>query len=137
MKIRNNIKNKSELLYDGLMSGIDKIYQVEAINKIITFNICDLEKNYFQDLLQNLNKTDMNRIIEEGEIKNTTPDYFLDFMSKEEYEKLLPTMQYYRSESHLGLNYLIKNNLLLLFTLGEKQPSRWILILEGIWLIDN
>ena len=137
MKIKNNIKNKSELLYDGLISGIDKNYQLEFNNNVITFKISDVEKNYFQDLLQCLNKTDVNRIIQEGEIKNSIPDYFLNFMPKDEYDKLLTTMQYYKSENHLGLNYLLNDNFLLLFTLGEKQPSRWVLILEGVWGLDK
>jgi hypothetical protein len=131
MKIARFIQNNTQILYDGLYPDLRKEFNVSIDDLEITFTISEIEDNSFQNL--KFQEEDLKIIVKEGCLKNSPPDYYLNFMSKEEFENVKLNTQYYLSEHHLGLNYLIKDNFLLLFTYGEKQPLRWILILEGIW----
>lgn len=133
MKLGKNISNKPTLLYDGLFSKINNEYKITVHNGILPFNLMDVSKNSLQNLFQNLSEEDKKRVIKEGQLKNELPSYYKNFITEEEYNKLALTAPYFKSEMHLSLNYLIKENFLILFTYGEKQPSRWILVVEGIW----
>lgn len=134
MKIDKLISNKPQVLYDDIYMDEDQEFNlIIEEEKNIKFKISDLINNSFKSIEDFLSKTDLSTIVEKGEIKNNVPEYIKRLISENEYADLMKNVKYYKSESHLGLNYLIKNNLLLLFTYGEKQPSRWMLILENVW----
>jgi hypothetical protein len=137
MKLMKSISNKPDILYDGLQDGIAKDYQLKIDDREILFNIPEILDGNFQDLFKNMSESDAKKIIAENGLINDLPEYYIRIMSKEEYSKLSQTANYHKSEYHLQLNYLIRNDYLMLFTYGEKQPSRWILILEGVWQIGN
>ncbi|WP_126651689.1 hypothetical protein [Chryseobacterium aureum] len=136
MKIDKLIDNKSQVLYDGICAELNHEFNIILGEENITFKISDLINNSFKNIEDFLSKNDLEIIVEKGEIKNNIPGYIKRLISENEYADLMKNANYYKSESHLGLNYLMKNNLLLLFTYGEKQPSRWILILENVWKIQ-
>ncbi|WP_315056641.1 hypothetical protein [Chryseobacterium indoltheticum] len=135
MKIDKLIDNKSQVLYDGFCAELNQEFNIIIGEENIAFKISDLINNSFKNIKDFLSKNDLEIILEKGEIKNNVPEYIKRFISENEYTDLIKNANYYKSESHLALNYFVKNDLLLLFTYGEKQPSRWILILENVWKI--
>lgn len=135
MRINQFISNKSEILYDSIAMDEDKEYKVLIGNENLFFKVSEIMNNDFKKIIQKFNDNDFKEIVEKGGLKNEVPSYFRKFLSEKDYQGL--DTNYYKSENHLGLRYLIKKDYLLIFTFGEKQPSRWILVLEGIWKINE
>ncbi len=117
------IENNSKIIYDGLFEEINKkelIIQVEE-------EIVNISPYIFlQDKLKNLKelrliipKDKFDIIIREGGFK----------------EMAIKSLGYYKSYEYLHCEYIIIGNKLYIFSFGEKQPSLWYIILEGIWKI--
>lgn len=126
MPLRNiNASTSSKRLFDGLEKDfLDKTFVIEVPGLGIVYFKDEEFNTYqgidFQEIKENLNKQSFKLLLETGEFKiGSSSD-----------------LGYYKTEEHLPLEYFIKNGYLFVFTFGEKQPSRWILVLDGIWKIN-
>jgi hypothetical protein len=120
MKIKN-IESKSKILFGGLFKNIPPDYFEININfEKIRINSKIFIKNELKnlkDLSYLISSEEFNKIINEGKFK----------------EMDIKSLGYYKSYQDMYLEYIALDNNLLVFTYGEKQPSLWIIILEGIW----
>lgn len=130
--LKKHLENK-KVLFDGVFTN--EIYSPKSISlssgKILNFSPKDFEGKKLKIFFTEISEEDKQRILSEGDISNTPPSYLSQYMKEDDLKSL--NYEYYSSEPHLNVEYLIKDNFLLLFTFGEKQPSRWVLVLEGVW----
>ncbi len=115
----------NKYLYDGFERGFfDKKFQIEVDGEqsvtITSLEFSSYKGKDFKNLEGAIDSKSFNTIIKEGGFKKRTP----------------ASLGYFCKEEHISIEYFIKGNYLLAFTYGEKQPSRWILVLEGIWKIE-
>ncbi len=137
IKILKNKKVTVKRLYDSddyRGQYTQKSIQL-ADGELITFTPTEFSSKSFKSLLTELEPSDRERIIKEGSFSNKPPEYYKAIMNKEDFNKL--QLDYYGSESGMGLTYSIIYNYLLVTTIGEKQPGRWIVIIEGVWEISD
>ncbi|MDB5089346.1 MAG: hypothetical protein JWR09_3340 [Mucilaginibacter sp.] len=106
------------LIFDGPESEIlDKSFNQAGISAPIRFD--DFANNNFEDLQQVINNDDFESIVKTG---GFVPDRgFLNL---------------YKNSDGLRLYYYKKNNTIIVLAYGEFQPGRYMLYMEGVWLID-
>ncbi|WP_149244345.1 hypothetical protein [Dyadobacter sp. 32] len=108
-------------LFDGIETNLKNVrfeIQVDQ-NKVIMFNssdFCNYLGKDFEFLREEMSDAIFYSIIQEFDFKLRNP----------------PSLGYYKTEQHLSLEYFVREHYLFIFTFGEKQPSRFILVLEGI-----
>ena len=137
MKILNNKKVAINRLYDSddyTGQFTQKDIQL-ADGKIISFAPNDSDFKSLKTLLNKLESSDKERIIREGSFSNRPPEYYRALMDKNEFDNL--ELDYYGTETLMGLIYSIIDNHLVVITMGEKQPGRWIVVVEGVWEVSN
>ncbi|MBL4560318.1 MAG: hypothetical protein JKX79_04980 [Labilibaculum sp.] len=136
MKLLEKYNFPSQTIYDG-------IYDSEQIFKEYNIQITDLLKTAFclndattydiDVLLESLSEKDKEWFFNEEKLKNTPPSCWKSRMSESDFNTM--KFDYYKRDYHLPIKYLQKDDLIFIYTYGEKQPSRWILIIESIWKI--
>jgi len=110
-------------LYDGLeREFVNKQFKIEIDEKQITFSSLEFSSyqgKYFKNLEKILDSKFFDTMIKEGGFKRRIP----------------ASLGYFSKEEHLSIEYFTRGGYIFVFTFGEKQPSRWILVLEGVWEI--
>jgi len=118
------IESNSKVIFGGLFGEINKenfkIQDEEEIVNISPHIFLGNELKNLNELKLILSKHQFDRIISEGEFK------VMDVKS----------LGYYKSYKDLYCEYIIIGNKIYIFSFGEKQPSLWFIILEGIWKIE-
>ena len=109
-----------QLLFDGIDSGFyeyvfhDESYCVEHIKSD------DIYDNYFRLLLPMIGEESFKQILTQGQFMKYSDEYS------------------FKGSDKLPLRYFIcsKSNKILIFALGEFQPGRYKIYLDGVWQID-
>lgn len=107
------------LLFDGPESDIiNKYFDPGAGINIGTIQFDDFVNNNFEDLRQIIGDGDFESIVKTG---GFIPDGgFLNL---------------YKNSDNLRLYFCKKNNVIIVFAYGEFQPARYLLYLEGTWIL--
>ena len=114
-------KKAKSLIFDGPESEIlNKVFDLSretAVSTAIKFG--DFANNNFEDLQQVINNDDFESIVKTG---GFAPDGgFLNL---------------YKNSENLRLYYYKKGNTIVVFAYGEFQPFRYMLYMEGVWVLD-
>lgn len=109
------IANK-KYLYDGLEN--QELYATIFTENGLQFKLPEILDNNIKDLKNQIPTEDFLTIVKESGFQSTE-----NLISKD----------FYQSEEGLSLYYVIKENLLYIFSFGEKQPARYILNTESVW----
>jgi hypothetical protein len=120
-----------QLLYDGLESQQlydDEIFTIHGskftLSKILGNNILELKT-----LISN---HDFLQLIAESEFQTNENSEFRKAFK--DLPHVFDDSEFYLSKDDgLALYYAITDNLLYLFSYGEKQPARYMLYSEGVW----
>lgn len=116
--MKNNI-NKI-ILYDGVFENGLQNRVFSASN--ITFKLSDIVSNEFVKLKNN--KHLFSEIVKYFDFQNKQENSFLKHFKEMEFD-------FYQSKDGLSLYFLEIENVLYIFSFGEKQPGRYVLNLEG------
>ena len=116
-KSLSQISNISIKLFDGFEDALYKQkFEIRVIERNIILNTLELLDNKFKNLSFLLGGESKLKIAKDKGFK---------------YENgLFPG---YSGTDGLDIYYLISNSQLLIFSMGEYQPSRYILYFEGAW----
>lgn len=130
MRILKNKTVVNSRLYDS--DNYNELYTQKNIQlsdgRILSFTPNDADFKYLKFLFNQLELSDKERIIKEGRFSNKQPAYL-----KTENDVNTLHVDYYGTETLMGLKYSIIENYLVVITMGEKQPGRWIIVVEGVW----
>lgn len=118
------IKNK-ELLFDGAEN--QELHTIAFKITKDSFKLSEISKNKFEGLKNYILEEDFLIIIKQCRFQTNENSDF------QKYFKDFDFGEYYKSEENLEVYYFIKNDILYVFSFGEKQPARYMLYLEGIW----
>jgi hypothetical protein len=116
------LSNSTTKLFDGLEENLfGQKFEVLAVSRGRTLvNPSMLDKNKFKSLAPLIGEKAVNMIVESKHFK---------------YEGgLFPG---YVGTDNLDLYYLLVENTLLIFSLGEYQPARYIFYFEGAWQVSS
>ncbi|HCN51477.1 MAG TPA: hypothetical protein DIT10_20725 [Chryseobacterium sp.] len=108
-----NFRHTKQKLFDGEEAeGLQKAFDIDYKKTSIT----DFYNNPLSALKKEIDDESFDKVIEES--KFTLINSYTDT---------------YVSEERLEVYYLIRNELIYLFSYGEYQPGRYMLFLEGVW----
>ncbi|BAP32485.1 uncharacterized protein CHSO_3448 [Chryseobacterium sp. StRB126] len=115
-----NMVKKAEIARQKLFDGdeekcLKEVFEIK--NQIIT--LTDLYNNPLRALQKSIDDETYYTVIKEGNF-----NLINSFNEK------------YLSEEGLEVYYLIRNELIYLFSYGEYQPGRYMLFLEGLWYYE-
>lgn len=111
-----NFRQTKQKLFDGDEGEcLQKVFQVDD-QKI---SLTDFYNNPLRALKKEIDAESFDKVIEESKF-NLINNY----------------NEIYTSEEGLEVHYLIKNEMIYLFSYGEYQPGRYMLFLEGLWYYE-
>jgi hypothetical protein len=110
-----------KLIHDG---SDTEIYDLALVSdgKFI-MKLKGILNNNFSDIKKTLNEDQINHIIQESDFNDTT---FAKYFNQEFDQRLV-------SDEELDLYFYKTSDKIYVFSFGEKQPSRYLLYLEGVW----
>jgi hypothetical protein len=109
-----------KIIYDGILTDNDYV-KIRNIGEI-KFSIPEITSNHFSQEMG----TEYYDIVKKFDFKKNDDDFSKYFQSIP-----LPDENIYLSNEGLTLYYLWKNNIIYIFSFGEKQPGRYQLYYEG------
>lgn len=111
-----NFRQTKQELFDGdERECLQKVFQVDD-QKI---SLTDFYNNSLRALKKEIDAESFDKVIEESK-----------FNQINNYNEI------YTSEEGLEVHYLIRNEMIYLFSYGEYQPGRYMLFLEGVWYYE-
>ncbi len=111
-----NFRQTKQKLFDGDEGEcLQKVFQVDDQKVSLT----DFYNNPLRALKKEIDAESFDKVIEESKF-NRINNY----------------NEIYTSEERLEVHYLIKNEMIYLFSYGEYQPGRYMLFLEGVWYYE-
>lgn len=113
-----------KIIYDGILTD-DEYVKIRNIGEI-KFSIPEITANHFNQEIG----TEYYNIVKKFDFKKSNDDFSKYFQSIP-----LPDEDIYLSDEGLTLYYLRKNNIIYIFSFGEKQPGRYQLYYEGIYTL--
>jgi hypothetical protein len=116
-----NYKKAKSLIFDGSEQEIlHKTFDLSHETALgITIKLNDFANNTLENLQGIISSPDFEFIIKTGAF--VTDGGFLNL---------------YKDSNNLRLYYHKKGNTILVFAYGEFQPGRYMLYLEGFWIVD-
>jgi hypothetical protein len=116
-----NYKKAKSLIFDGPEQEIlHKTFDLSRETNLSTaIKLNDFANNTLEDLRDAISATDFEFIIKTGAF--VTDGGFLNL---------------YKGSNNLRLYYYKKGNTIVVFAYGEFQPGRYMLYLEGFWILD-
>ena len=116
-----NYKKAKSLIFDGPEQEI--LHKTFDLSRETTLNTAikldDFANNTLEDLQDAISAADFEFIIKTGAF--VTDGGFLNL---------------YKGSNNLRLYYHKKGNTIVVFAYGEFQPGRYMLYLEGFWIVD-
>lgn len=115
------IEGKKAKLYDGDELGIrNSKFSIEVNSSSFKINIFDFYNNPLRNIINIISENDL-RIIVSSQGFIETKKLFID----------------YKSTNNLDIYYCKQDNFIFLFSMGEFQPTRYMIFLEAIWTLDE
>ena len=116
-----NYKKAKSLIFDGPEQEIlHKTFNLSRETTLTTaIKLNDFANNTLEDLQDAISAADFEFIIKTGAF--VTDGGFLNL---------------YKGSNNLRLYYHKKGNTIVVFAYGEFQPGRYMLYLEGFWIVD-
>jgi hypothetical protein len=111
----NLISLDRKLLYDGLDEGFYQFVFNPQIPGLPSIATDDFDENYFQKLIPLIGPQAFSQLLQEGDFMKNSNEYA------------------FKGTDKLSLRFLLRGNTLLVFAMGEFQPNRYKIYLEGIW----
>lgn len=110
-----------QLLFDGLSDGFYEYVFHNDTYCVKTISVDDIYDNYFHLLLPLIGEESFNQILTQG--------HFMEYSDKYSF----------KGSDKLSLRYFIcdKSAKILIFALGEFQPDRYKIYLDGVWNVEN
>ncbi len=114
------VKTSKEQLFDGgEREFYELILKVPTIDEL-SFATSDFYSNPIERLEEQVDSQLFNQIKNEGGFAKST-SFLENYVGKDE----------------LNLYYALKSEYLVIVSFGEIQPARFLMYLEGIWLVDQ
>lgn len=108
-----------KLLYDGLDAGFYQFVFNPQIPDLPSIATDDMADNLFQKLIPLIGPQAFSQILQEGDFMRNSNQYA------------------FKGTDKLSLRFLLRNNTLLVFAMGEFQPNRYKIYQEGTWHIKQ
>jgi hypothetical protein len=118
------IENK-EKVYDGQEN--QELYATVFNVKNNVFTLPAILINTIEHLKDQISNEDFLKIVKESKFQTDKNSDFKKHFKDFDFE------EYYQSQEGLSVYYVIKDNLLYLFSFGEYQPTRYMLFIESVW----
>lgn len=115
------IEKKNLKLYDGEELELrNAIFSIDVNGIFVKIKVLDFYNNPLRNITSIINQEELENIVTVQNFEKTRK-LFID----------------YKSINNLDIYYCQHENLILLFSMGEFQPGRYLIFLEGMWVFSE
>ena len=115
----NLISLDRKLLFDGLDEGFYQFVFTPQIPDLPAVAMEDMDDNFFHNLIPLIGPQAFSQILQAGDFMKNSSAYA------------------FKGTDNLSLRFWLRSNTLLVFAMGEFQPNRYKVYLEGRWHIQQ